>query len=836
MITGWHRHFLWHARRLVGGLAMYVIRRVAGLRGTAVISALFASMVLAGGLLPGAAFAGEQVGPDAFGVFSFESMLAGNETESAVRAGSHPYSYTTTIEFNHEVVREPEESLISQAGPFVFPLGEYHVYPRVIGNPKDLTVNLPPGLLADPEATPVRCTAAELNSGSDGVGCPTASAVGLITPFLQTFGSTFHAALYNMVPAPGVPAELAANVGGLGILVHIAGSVRAGGDYGLSGATFSIPQREQVYGARVTLWGDPSAAAHDEQRGVCGQSSRLIKETEGGQTAFFSCPVEETDTPLTMPTSCPGVPMATSMEVNSWQAEGTLGPIPASFPAVTGCDQLPFEPAVESRPSTAAADAPTGLDFDLRFPQPESQSTLAEAQLRDAVVTLPAGLIVNPSLAGGLQACTPGEIGLEPSSSERQAITLARPVANTFTIELKGHSTGSLASSATPAEVQAALEALPGIGAGNIQVTGAPGGWEVLFTGALAGHSVPALTGSISENAARTVSVDATGGGFNLELGGKSTSVEAKAEFAKKSEKIKISGVVGEFLAGELIVGQGIPAGTTIIAVEGDELEISKSTTEKTSGGVAVRASLAFDTNAAHLKHALETLSSIGTDNVAVAGGPIDGNELHPYTIAFTGSLAGTEVSSPLSAETSGLIGAGAGVSITAGTAGVQPLTVTISQAAGALRFSPGAPSCPEASKIGSVEVTTPLLEEHLPGAVYLASQDENPFHSLIAIYIVVDDPERGIVVKLPGHVELGEAGVSNGLQPGQIRTTVRENPQLPFEDVKLDFFEGERAPLDVTRDVRGVYDDDRPDALELAAEARRDAIERTVRDQRRLL
>jgi hypothetical protein len=101
----------------------------------------------------------------------------------------------------------------------------------------------------------------------------------------------------------------------------------------------------------------------------------------------------------------------------------------------------------------------------------------------------------------------------------------------------------------------------------------------------------------------------------------------------------------------------------------------------------------------------------------------------------------------------------------------------------------PNPARCPDDAKIGSVEVDTPLLDHPLPGAVYVAKPHENPFGSLLAIYIAVDDPQTGVVIKLAGHVEADPV-------TGQLTTTFDENPELPFEDFKLDFFGGPRAAL----------------------------------------
>jgi hypothetical protein len=102
--------------------------------------------------------------------------------------------------------------------------------------------------------------------------------------------------------------------------------------------------------------------------------------------------------------------------------------------------------------------------------------------------------------------------------------------------------------------------------------------------------------------------------------------------------------------------------------------------------------------------------------------------------------------------------------------------------------LQPGVNFCPTASKVGTVKITSPLIKAPLTGAVYIASQNENPFGSLIAMYLVAEDEEAGVLVKLPGEVQLTETG--------QIVTTFQNNPQLPFEDAELHFFGPARAPL----------------------------------------
>jgi hypothetical protein len=103
--------------------------------------------------------------------------------------------------------------------------------------------------------------------------------------------------------------------------------------------------------------------------------------------------------------------------------------------------------------------------------------------------------------------------------------------------------------------------------------------------------------------------------------------------------------------------------------------------------------------------------------------------------------------------------------------------------------FSPAEPQCPESSKIGSLELETPLIPHKLEGEMYLASQNANPFGSTFALYVVVDDPVTGVLIKLPGELKLNN-------ETGQITSRFAENPQLPFSNLQLHFFGGPRAEL----------------------------------------
>ena len=105
---------------------------------------------------------------------------------------------------------------------------------------------------------------------------------------------------------------------------------------------------------------------------------------------------------------------------------------------------------------------------------------------------------------------------------------------------------------------------------------------------------------------------------------------------------------------------------------------------------------------------------------------------------------------------------------------------------------------CPESAKLGTLIAKTPLLEEAIEGSVYLASPHDNPFGSLIALYVVASAPQRGVVVKQAGEVHADPA-------TGQLTTTFDGLPPVPYSSFEVRLREGPRAPL-ITPRTCGTY------------------------------
>jgi len=84
----------------------------------------------------------------------------------------------------------------------------------------------------------------------------------------------------------------------------------------------------------------------------------------------------------------------------------------------------------------------------------------------------------------------------DPGLNEKQTVTISgSPTGGTFTLSFGGQTTSGIAYNAAAATVEAALEALSTIGAGNVRVTGSAGGpYTVEFIVELGNQNVAAMT------------------------------------------------------------------------------------------------------------------------------------------------------------------------------------------------------------------------------------------------------------------------------------------------------------------------------------------------------
>jgi uncharacterized repeat protein (TIGR01451 family) len=300
-------------------------------------------------------------------------------------AGGHPYEATASFSF-----------------PTYLGVLEGISHPYPVEDVRDIFTELPPGFLGNAAAAP-RCPLTGLQRGVP--SCPPGSPVGelILIQGDQSNGSL----IYNMIPEKGYPAEFAFKLFDNSVVMYPQVLPRTG-HYGLV-VTVPGAARLGVTGIQLKFYGVPS------QRNGFGGSS----------VPFLS---NQSDCLIAQPT--------TKVIADSWQhpARKLADGLPdlsddlwksATTPAPprTGCDTpglaSQFAPTIKAGPTpetgSTAADTPSGYSVDLAFPQandPTDPSTVFDPSvpqapsLKDATVTLPAGVAISPSAADGLGGCS----------------------------------------------------------------------------------------------------------------------------------------------------------------------------------------------------------------------------------------------------------------------------------------------------------------------------------------------------------------------------------------------------------------------------------------------
>jgi len=371
-------------------------------------------MALAAALLLAAPAQGFGFMPGAAG---FDVQINGEGgTGVDTQAGSHPLSIVTSINFTE-------------------------------GNVRDLHLELPPGLIENPSAVD-KCSQAQFQTprsspfetSRSGESCPPLSQIGIATLHSSAEGGgsrTFG--LFNLTPPRGFPSQIGFNP--FGIPITFTPHIRElGGEYGATLDLTNLSQQIDFQGLTLTIWGTPWGVSHNGQRGEC------LNEAEP-DFPFAKCPVlsgARGHLPfayLTLPTSCNG-PIDFTAVATSWQGatatSTALSRDVSGAPAgLTGCVLLGFEPVVMAQATNPRASSPSGFDFSLS-PKEEAltnPSAKVPSQTRKAVVTLPEGMTLNPSLAAGLGSCSPQQYALEAATSPPGGGCPENAKVGTFTVQ-----------------------------------------------------------------------------------------------------------------------------------------------------------------------------------------------------------------------------------------------------------------------------------------------------------------------------------------------------------------------------------------------------------------
>lgn len=332
-----------------------------------------------------------------FGIQSFEAHYSQGPLTGEMpgppdfQAGSHPYEFTTNIVFN--TTKNAKGETVPD------------------GFAKNVQVRLPQGMAGSVNGIP-RCPMALFShEGALGEGetCPADTQVGVIAVGEE------EAPLFNLVPPEGVNGQ----IGAILVLVPLVINLSVGGesDHSMTAELVDISQLAEPKEISTSLWGVPADSRHTHLR-RCPKGS----SSSGEGSCPSGAPLEPL---LTMPTSC-GEPLTATLVAESWENPNvsversvTANTSSGAPGEVAGCKLLAFDPSIVVQPESSAADTPTGLSVDVSLPDQGTPEGLAEADLKNIVVTFPGGLSINAATGGGLTGCSPDQIGLgEPSAPQ----------------------------------------------------------------------------------------------------------------------------------------------------------------------------------------------------------------------------------------------------------------------------------------------------------------------------------------------------------------------------------------------------------------------------------
>ncbi|HEX5593209.1 MAG TPA: hypothetical protein VFX35_07670 [Solirubrobacterales bacterium] len=299
---------------------------------------------------------------------------------------------------------------------------------------EELSIKLPPGLIGNPRAVPT-CS---MGSFASGYNCSPDSQVGVASvKTLLLGGPNYVAPVYNIEPPH--PDREVARFGFYAstFLVFIDVSVRTASDYGVTATVHSANALDALLRAETTIWGNPADASHDEQRVTIREAIKC----SGSAFPGTACEQPGRKRPsgvkdpkwfFTNPAACQSETVG--FEAKSYQLPGQIFTASAPLSPITECTGLPFAPSFEAEPTSKVAGAPTGLKTKLVLPQHLGADERATATMREAKVTLPAGLQVAAGAANWIGVCSDEQVGFHqevdvdcPDASKLGTATITSP-------------------------------------------------------------------------------------------------------------------------------------------------------------------------------------------------------------------------------------------------------------------------------------------------------------------------------------------------------------------------------------------------------------------------
>jgi hypothetical protein len=340
----------------------------------------------------------------------FDVTYTNADGSAATQAGSHPYEIHAHLD------------LQSTTGPKgIFPGGAL----------KHLIAEQIPGFIGE-NATLPRCSTVDflnIDTSRYTPRCPNSTAIGAemlsiaIVPGNDHF--PYDGPVYNLVPPPGAVAKFGfVTIGNVPITIEI--TLSPDPPYDILATSSNSSQAAVFFGADLILWGTPADPRHDALRGSCLESLDVADKDHFVSNGL--CPTATKERAfLTLPRSCEG-PQANLLEASSWLEpevwvkassvthDDSVPPNPQGF---TGCSKLGFSPRIESKATSSSGETGTGLDFNVDFDDEglANPDGLAQSEAKEAVVTLPQGVTINPSIGEGLGVCTPADLSRETLTS-----------------------------------------------------------------------------------------------------------------------------------------------------------------------------------------------------------------------------------------------------------------------------------------------------------------------------------------------------------------------------------------------------------------------------------